>query len=175
MLCGSCSASSRVPPEWHCWSDAEDDGTTAPRTGHTHGEGGLSWESFTVGWRESVGDRIENVHVLAIFPGPAQLLIACSTEKHERAKERGLVCNIHIFLNPHTCNMCGNTHSSSGLAGHQNHLRIPTDTRRQYAKVKPSYAITYATHTDSMQSHGILCSHRVALFLYVRINTYSFN
>ena len=44
-------------------------------------------------------------------------------------------------------------YSSSGLTGHQNHLRIPADTRRQYAKVKTSYTITY-----------ILCSHKVALF-----------
>ena len=44
-----CSASSWVPPEWHCWADAEHDETTTPRAGHMHGEGGWSWESFTIG------------------------------------------------------------------------------------------------------------------------------
>ena len=39
--------------------------------------------------------------------------------------------------------MCSGIHSSSGLTGHQNHLRIPADTCRQYAKVKASYTITY--------------------------------
>lgn len=43
-----CSASSWVPPEWHCWADAEHDEATTPRAGHMHGEGGWSWESFTI-------------------------------------------------------------------------------------------------------------------------------
>ena len=43
-----CSASSWVPPEWHCWADAEHDEATTPRAGHLRGEGGWSWESFTI-------------------------------------------------------------------------------------------------------------------------------